>query len=291
MRHCGGGGASQQAVGAAVAVSSKPATAGGRYNEAMEMGLAGASIIVTGASAGIGRAIAVAFAREGARVAITFRDRREEADATAELVRAAGGEPLVARFALEEPATAAAVVAAVRDRWGGVNALVNNAVAWPVGFQVVEELSFEAWCACVHANLDGTFAMICAALPALRASAWGRIVTISTGLVADGYPGAAAYASGKAGLHGLHRTLAKELGPAGILANIVMSGAVATRDRPAWLVDSMKRSAVTGRLTEADEVARTVVFLASRANGHVTGEALRCDGFFASPPRREAPPA
>jgi len=86
----------------------------------------------------------------------------------------------------------------------------------------------------------------------------------------------------------LHRTLAKELGPAGILTNILMSGAVEiqSRQRPAAMIEQMKRSAVTGRLTEADDVARTA-FLGSRANGHVTGESLRCDGFFVSGVRRE----
>jgi 3-oxoacyl-[acyl-carrier protein] reductase len=150
--------------------------------------------------------------------------------------------------------------------------------------------TFDAWCGPVHANIDGTFALIHAALPVLRASRWGRIVTISTGLVVDGFPGSSAYMTGKAALHGLNRTLAKELGPAGILTNILMSGAVEseTRVRPAWLIEQMKSSAATGRMTEADEVARTAVFLGSPANGHITGESLRCDGFFVSGVRRGA---
>jgi len=258
----------------------------------MDMGLEGSVVVVTGASAGIGRAIAVAFARERARVAVTYHGNPEGAERTAALVREAGGEPLVARFALEDVATAGALVEAVRARWGALDVLVNNAVCWPAGFATVEEVSLEAWCAPVHANIDGTFALIKAALPLLRRSAAGRIVTISTGLVVDGFPGTSAYMTGKAALHGLHRTLAKELGPAGILVNVLMSGAVATesRVRPAWFVAQLERSAVTGRLTEADEVARTAVFLGSRANGHVTGEALRCDGFFVGGVRRDAPP-
>jgi NAD(P)-dependent dehydrogenase (short-subunit alcohol dehydrogenase family) len=177
----------------------------------------------------------------------------------------------------------------VHARWGALNTLVNNAVYWPAGFVNVEETTLEAWRTPVHANVDGTFALIHAALPHLRASAWGRIVTISTGLAVDGFPGSSAYMTGKAALHGLHRTLAKELGPAGILTNILMSGAVEieSRARPAWLLEQMKRSAATGRMTDADEVARTAVFLGSPANGHVTGEAIRCDGFFVSAVRRE----
>jgi NAD(P)-dependent dehydrogenase (short-subunit alcohol dehydrogenase family) len=81
----------------------------------------------------------------------------------------------------------------------------------------------------------------------------------------------------------------KSWGPYGILTNILMAGAVLNkRERPAWLLEQMARSAATGRMTEADEVARATVFLASPANGHITGEALRCDGFFVSAQRREA---
>ena len=255
----------------------------------MDMGLTGKVVIVTGASTGIGRAIALAFASEGARVAVTYHSDPHGAERSAELVREAGGEAMTAHFALEEPQSARALVESVEARFGRLNTLVNNAVYWPKGFVNVESSNLEDWRKPVHANIDGTFALIHAALPLLRASNWARIVTISTGLVVDGFPGSSAYMTGKAALHGLHRTLAKELGPAGILTNIVMSGAVEseTRERPAWLLEQMKRSAATGRMTLAEEVARTAVFLGSPANGHVTGEALRCDGFFVSGVRRE----
>jgi NAD(P)-dependent dehydrogenase (short-subunit alcohol dehydrogenase family) len=262
----------------------------------METELKNAPVLVTGASKGIGRAIAVAFGREQARVAITYRDGREDAEVTAAAVRDAGGEAMTARFLLESPETAAQAVDEVRERFGGLTVLVNNAVHWPSGrnermsinsgFRQVEDFPWREWAVPVQANIVGTFAMIQAALPLLRKSEWARIVTISTGLVVDGLPGSSAYTAGKAALHGLNRTLAKELGPAGILTNILMSGAVDTRPRPPALIEQMKQSAVTGRLTDADEVARTAVFLGSRANGHITGEALRCDGFFVSAVRR-----
>jgi 3-oxoacyl-[acyl-carrier protein] reductase len=253
----------------------------------MDLSLRGSPVIVTGASAGIGRAIAVAFAREGARVAITYHRGRAAAEETARLVIEAGGEPLVAPFSLEDLATAPALVAAVGARWGAVHALVNNAVYWPGGFRTVEELSVEDFQTPVHANVDGTFALIKAALPSLRSAPWARIVTISTSLVVDGFPGSAAYMTGKAALHGLNRTLAKELGPHGILTNILMAGAVDTLERPPAFRAQLERSAVTGRMTSADEVARAAVFLASPANGHITGESVRCDGFFVSGVRRE----
>ncbi|MFT3769727.1 MAG: SDR family oxidoreductase [Minicystis sp.] len=252
----------------------------------MDLGLTGSSVIVTGASSGIGRAIAVAFGREGARVALTYHHNRDGAERTAALVREAGGEPLVVPFALEDTRTASALVDAVRAQWGSLHVLINNAVCWPAAFSTIEETPLDVFRASVHANIDGTFALIQASLPLLRASAWARIVTISTGLVVDGFPGSAAYMTGKAALHGLHRTLAKELGPAGILTNVLMSGAVETRERPPELLALMKRSAATGRMTEADDVARAAVFLGSLGNGHITGEAVRCDGFYVSPVRR-----
>jgi 3-oxoacyl-[acyl-carrier protein] reductase len=262
----------------------------------MDTELTGTPVLVTGASKGIGRAIAIAFGREKACVAITYREGRDAAEATAQAVREAGGTAMVTRFALEEPETAAQALEEAQARFGGLAVLINNAVCWPTGrnermqpgqgFRNVEDFPWREWAVPVHANIVGTFAMIQAALPLLRASAWARIVTISTGLAVDGFPGSSAYMTGKAALHGLNRTLAKELGPSGILTNILMSGAVETRPRPPALVEQMKQSAVTGRLTEADEVARAAVFLGSRANGHITGEAIRCDGFYVSGVRR-----
>lgn len=258
----------------------------------MNLELEGSVVLVTGASSGIGRAIALRYAREGARVALTWHSKREEAEKTAELVRAAGGEPLVLRFQLEEESSPVDVIERIRERWGTLHGLINNAVRWPSGFFCVEELPMAEWRAAVHANVDGTFGLIRAALPLMRAAPWGRIVTVSTGLVPDGLPGSAAYTTGKAALHGLMRTLAKELAPRGILCNVLMSGTVASeaRPRPAWMLEAMARSASTGRLTEEDEVARAAVFLGSPGNGHITGEAIRVDGLFVTPPRAPTPP-
>jgi 3-oxoacyl-[acyl-carrier protein] reductase len=251
----------------------------------MHTHLEGQVALVTGASKGIGRAIAIAYGQEKARVAITFREGQREADETAELVRRAGGEAMTVRFALEQPETAERAVAAVVEKWGSLNALVNNAVQWPNGFTKLEDLSFEDFTRTAHANMDGTFAMLKAAVPRLKQATWGRIVTITTGLVEDGFAGASAYVTGKSALHGLNRVLAKELGPSQVLTNVLMAGAVDTRPRPPEFLELLRRSATTGKLTEADDVARATVFLGSRANGHITGAALRCDGFYVSPHR------
>jgi 3-oxoacyl-[acyl-carrier protein] reductase len=259
----------------------------------MDLGLRQSVVLVTGASTGIGKATAVAFGEEGARVALTYRTKEEQARATAEAVRAAGGEALVLQFSLEEPTMAKTVVSAIAERWGTLHVLVNNAIRWPRGFFTIEELPLDELEACLRANLVGTVALVQAALPLMRAAGWGRIVNVSTGLVVDGNPGTTAYVAPKGGIHAFTRTLAKEVAADGILANVLMSGAVAseTRQRPAGMLELMAKSATTGRLTRAEEVARAAVFLGSRANGHIHGEAIRADGFFVTPPRVELPRA
>jgi 3-oxoacyl-[acyl-carrier protein] reductase len=253
----------------------------------MDFGLNDAVVLVTGASTGIGRATAIAFAMEGARVALTYRTKAEEAEETAAAVRKAGGEPLSLRLALDEEGSPAAVVAAIQARWGALQVVVNNAVQWPGRFFKLEELPPAELSRSLRANVEGPVALLQAALPLLKAKGWGRIVNVSTGLVADGQVGSIAYTTPKAAIHGLTRTLAKELAPHGILSNVLMAGAVATesRVRPPHLLKMMAESATTGRLTTADEVARVAVFLGSPANGHINGEAIRADGFFVTPPR------
>ena len=161
--------------------------------------------------------------------------------------------------------------------------LVNNAVAWPERAPGVpfEAIPLEAIRASVEANLVGHYALSQAVVGSMRQRRWGRIVHVSTGLVEDGYPGSAPYTTPKAGLHGLARTMSRELADAGIYTN-VGDGRLRTRARqmPSAIVEQARRSAATGRLTAAEDVANVIVFLCSQANGNVTGETLRADGHF-----------
>jgi 3-oxoacyl-[acyl-carrier protein] reductase len=253
----------------------------------MDLGLKDAVVLVTGASTGIGKATAIAFGQEGARVALTYRTKRVEAEQTGEAVRAAGGDPLVMRLDLEEEGSIAAAVATLRERWQALHVLVNNAVRWPSGFFAIEALPLSELRAALRANVEGVVALTQLAVPLMREAGWGRIVNVSTGLVPDGNARSEAYVASKGAIHAITRTLAKELAPAGVLANVLMAGAVASeaRPRPQEVLDRMAACAATGRLTLAEEVARVAVFLGSRANGHVTGEAIRADGLFVTPPR------
>jgi len=252
----------------------------------MDLGLKERVALVTGSSRGIGRAVVRLFAREGARVAITYHSDRPRADAVADEIRDAGGDALVVPLDLAAPESIHAAVAAVLERWGRADILVNNAVAWgtrlPWEVTAFERLPAEEWRPLVHANIDGAVAAIQAVLPSMRARGWGRIVNVSSGIAVDGMAGAGPYAAAKAALHGLTRTLAKELGPAGILANVVMPGLTLT-ERAVELIPAARREQAAQaspirRLLRPDEVAPTIVFLCSAVNSAITGEIVRASG-------------
>jgi 3-oxoacyl-[acyl-carrier protein] reductase len=177
-------------------------------------------------------------------------------------------------------------VAAIVDRWQRLDILVNNAVrseaSLPWEAQPFEAVPAEEWRATLRANTEGTYAAIQAVLPAMRAQGWGRIVNISSGIAIDGRPGAGPYGAAKAALHGLTRTLAKELGPAGILVNVVMPGVTLTERisaaLPAALREKVEQATPIRRLLPPEEVAPIVVFLCSAANTALTGEFIRASG-------------
>jgi 3-oxoacyl-[acyl-carrier protein] reductase len=249
----------------------------------MDLGLSDRRVLVTGGSGKIGRAVAIAFGAEGARVALTYRDRADEARKTAQAVTEVGGSAIVASLDLSDPAGIGPVVDGIEhDLGGGIDVLVNNAVAWPERARGAsfEAMPLEAIRASVEANLVGHYALSQAVVGSMRRRRWGRIVHLSTGLVDDGFPGSAPYTTPKAGLHGLARTMSRELAEVGIYTNVVMAGFVPAPAMPAAILEQGRRSAANGRLTEPEDVANVIVFLCSGANGNVTGETVRADGHF-----------
>jgi NAD(P)-dependent dehydrogenase (short-subunit alcohol dehydrogenase family) len=250
----------------------------------MDLGLKGQTVLVTGSSSGIGRATAIAFGAEGARVAVTYRSNREGAQETAQEVRAAGGEALVVAYDLADSGVIRSSIARTEQEWGALNVLVNNAapmdLSAPTG-QPFESVPLQRWEGMLRGALEGVVVTLQSALPLMRRSGWGRIVTVSSDAV-DGWPGLGPYATAKAGLHGLSRTLAVELGPANILSNVVMPAMVLTEKIqqrvPAEHKEQVKEHTPTRRLTTPEDVARLIVFLGSRANQQITGEIVRITG-------------
>ncbi len=250
----------------------------------MDLQLKGAAVLVTGSSTGIGRATAIAFGAEGARVAVTYHKDRQGAEETQRRILEAGGQAAIVQYDLADRDSIHASLEAVGQEWGTLNVLVNNAapmdVARPIGRQF-EEVPMENWELMLRQSLEGIVLTIQCALPLLRKSGWGRIVNVSSDAV-DGWPGLGAYATAKAGLQGLTSTLAVELGPAGILSNVVMPGAVMTERNknriPNEQQEQIRQHLPTRRLATPEDVAAVIVFLGSPINRQIIGEIVRVTG-------------
>ncbi|GAA3870185.1 SDR family NAD(P)-dependent oxidoreductase [Streptomyces sedi] len=255
----------------------------------MDTALRDRVVLVSGASTGIGAATARAYGREGARVALTYRDSREKAEKVVSEIEAGGGQALAVRLDLEDLPTVEEAVATVVAAWGGVDVLVANAVRWggdgpPDPSIRFEDVPLEEWQAMIGANLVGAAAQVRAVLPGMRSRGWGRIVLISSGVAEEGVPGPGPYGTAKSGLHGLARGLAWEAGRDGILVNVVAPGFTLTDSRPPIppaIVERLAAGTPTRRLSDADDVAKLVLFLGSGANGNLTGELVR-DGSSAA---------
>ncbi|MFF5454742.1 SDR family NAD(P)-dependent oxidoreductase [Streptomyces sp. NPDC012950] len=255
----------------------------------MDFGLKDKVVVVTGASGGIGRATATAFAAEGARVVATYHSNPAGAKETVRRAELGDGtgEVVAERLDQGDPASITRLLNAVGERWGAVDVLVNNAVAlpdFPRPGELFETEPPERFAASLQANLLGPYLLSRAVVGPMRASGWGRIVHVSSTFAEDGYPGRAAYASAKAGLHGLTRVMSRELGRAGILTNVVLPGFTpGDKQMSPALLNYTAEAAATKRNTDPEDVARTIVFLCSRANTNITGELVRVDGHFLTP--------
>lgn len=244
----------------------------------MDLGLQDRVVLVTGGSSGIGRALAEAYGREGARVALTYHSDHGGARAAAGAVEEAGGEALIVPFELADPDTAQAAVAAAVDRWGRLDVLVASAIAWPdrsPGGRL-EDLPVEAVRSGLRTNLEGTIALTQAALAPMRRAGWGRILFMSTGLAEEGMPGAEVYTSTKAALHGLARSLAWSAGGDGVLVNVLALGLTLT-DRnhamvPVEVRRQLARQMPLRELSRPHQVTPPALFLTSAANTTITGE-------------------
>jgi 3-oxoacyl-[acyl-carrier protein] reductase len=216
-------------------------------------------------------------------VAVTYHENRQGAEETANKVQEAGGQAIVVHYDLAQPGSIRSSIERIRKEWGTLNVLVNNAqmkVSGPSS-QPFEDVPLEQWQAMMRSTLEGITLTIQCALPLMRQSGWGRIVNISSDAT-DGWPGLGPYATAKAGLHGLTRTLMIELGPAGIVSNVVMPGFVRT-ERNQRLVppehqEQIRQHTPTHQFITPEDVAVLIVFLGSRVNRQVTGEIIRITG-------------
>ncbi len=241
--------------------------------------LTGRTALVTGASRGIGRAIALRLAAEGAAVALL--DVRETGAAVEE-VRAAGGRALGFQVDITDPAAVEAVVAETVRSWGKVDILVNNAGVIARG--TLLDLTPEAWKRVLEVNVNGTFHCCRAVVPQMIARGYGRILNITSvaGKTGD-VTAAPAYGTSKGALNALTKSLARQLAAHGITVNAIAPHAIETDMSAEWSAE--KRSEVLrgiplGRLGKPEEVAAAAAFLVSGEAGYITGEILDLNGGF-----------
>jgi len=236
----------------------------------------GKVVLVTGGSRGIGRACAVAFARAGGTVVLTYARNQAAAE---EAVRLAGQRTRAARLELADAAAGGQCVAEVLGREGRLDVLVNNAGIAVDGLAV--RVKDEDWDRQLDTNLKGAFALCRAAARPMMKQRSGAIVNLVSVVGEMGNVGQAAYAASKAGLVGLTKALARELASRNIRVNAVSPGFIQT-DMTSTISDEMRtrllESIPLGRLGTAEEVAAAVLFLASDAASYTTGAVLRVNG-------------
>lgn len=262
----------------------------------MDMGLDGARALVTGGSKGMGLATATALGAEGASVAIMARGR-EALDDAAEIIRRAGApEVLPISVDMADGASIAAGVETLRGHWDDLNVLVHTVGP---GHGSFDDLDDDAW----HDAFDlGTLAavrVVRGVLPALRSASWARVVTLAAHSIQRQSASLVAYTASKAALASVTKNLAKTLGADGILVNCICPGTIVSasfteilRDTLAadgldssdphdvmrWVATTFGHPCDLGRAGTPEEIASAAVYLASRANGYVTGATLNVDG-------------
>ncbi len=234
---------------------------------------------MTGASGAIGSRLAAALAGEGAAVIVHYWRQQEAAARVAGEIQAAGGRARAVAGDLTQAVEAAAVIAAAIETFGRIDILVNNTGVNRDG--LILKMKDEEWQAVVNTNLSGVFYCIRAALREFVRQRKGRVINIVSTAGQAGNAGQANYVAAKAGVIGLTRAVAREVGSRGITVNAVAPGFIA-----AGMTDALSRDVVArylaqiplGRAGSADDVAAAVVFLASEEAGYITGQVLNVDG-------------
>ena len=240
---------------------------------------AGRVVVVTGGGRGIGRAIAIRLAREGANVAISYRGNDEAAEESANLVRDTGVRCETFRGDVASPEDVEALFKGVDEAFGRVDILVNNAGV--TRDNLIMRMKEEEFDEVLRTNLKGTYLCTRAVLRKMVRARWGRIVNVSSVVGLVGNAGQANYAASKAGLIGFTKSVAREVARRGITVNAVAPGYVET-ELTGTLSDSVKEQILTqvpmGRFGEPEEISDVVAFLAGEGAGYVTGQTVTVDG-------------
>ena len=242
--------------------------------------LDGRTALITGASRGIGRATAVRLARDGARIAVNYKGNAEAAEETKRLVEDAGSSAVLVQGDVSQETDADRVVKeAVAFGGGKLEILVNN--AGTTRDDLLIRMTAEQWDTVLDLNLRGAFLVTRAAMRPMMKQRYGRIVNVSSVAGVSGNAGQANYASAKAGLIGLTKTVAREMASRNVTCNAVAPGFVPT-DLTSSLIGQMEQTILKqiplGRFGTVEDVAGAIAFLVSDEASYITGQVLQVDG-------------
>ena len=249
---------------------------------AQQTSLEGKVALVTGASRGIGRGIALRLGAAGARIVVNDVVFREGPGAITEAIHDIGAEVKVVEADVTDAAQVQEMFQQVEESWGGVDILVNNAGVTRDGLLL--RMSEEDWDTVLNVNLKGAFLCCRAAARQMLRKRWGRIINMSSVVALAGNPGQVNYAASKAGLIGVTRTLARELASRNVTVNALAPGFIDT-DMVKGMPEEARQQALAripmDRLGTAEDVAAVVAFLASEEAGYITGQVIGVDGGIA----------
>ena len=233
------------------------------------------SALVTGGSRGIGAATARALAQDGWPVGVNYRSDGDAADAVVKEIEDAGGKAVALQADISEPAAPDALLAELKERFGTVHVLVNNAGV--TADALLPQIDDEAWARVLDTNLCGAFRLIRRAIGPMMRARHGRVINIASVVGIRGNPGQANYAASKAGLIGLTRTVAAEVARRKVTVNAIAPGIVAS-EMTEGLSNGLLEAVPARRAGTPEEVAACVRFLASEEAAYVTGTTLTVDG-------------
>lgn len=241
--------------------------------------LTGKSALVTGGSRGIGRAIAIGLAEQGASVAVNYVSNAEAANDVVATIGSSGGEACTIQGDVAKPEDAKRIVEETIETHGALHILVNN--AGQTADDLLLRMTEEAWDRVMSINLRGAYLCTKAALRSMVRQRWGRIINVSSVAGLVGNPGQANYAAAKAGLIGFTKSVAKEVASRNITANAIAPGLVKT-EMTAGLTEAQQQAVLgfvpLGRWATPEEIAPSAVFLASEEAAYITGAVLAVDG-------------